>query len=88
LRSPKRLKDRFDAYPKWQAWMRKKQLRLLVIWGKYDLSFDLSAPEAYRRDVPNDLGTTGPTQKSGSVDLEHIRCPRHRTNTESETWAW
>jgi len=42
-----------DAYPKWQAWMREKQPRLLVIWGKYDLSFDLSEPEAYRRDVPN-----------------------------------
>lgn len=41
-----------DAYPKWQAWMREKQPRLLVIWGKYDLSFDLSEPEAYRRDVP------------------------------------
>jgi pimeloyl-ACP methyl ester carboxylesterase len=32
--------------------MRQKQ-RLLVIWGKYDLSFDLSEPEAYRRDVSN-----------------------------------
>ncbi|HEU5099763.1 MAG TPA: hypothetical protein VFU22_12120, partial [Roseiflexaceae bacterium] len=42
-----------DAYPKWQASMREKQPRLLVIWGKYDLSFDLSEPEAYRRDVPN-----------------------------------
>jgi pimeloyl-ACP methyl ester carboxylesterase len=41
-----------DAYPKWQAWMRKTQPRLLVIWGKYDLSFDRSEPEAYRRDVP------------------------------------
>jgi pimeloyl-ACP methyl ester carboxylesterase len=41
-----------DAYPKWQAWMREKQPRLLVIWGKYDLSFDISEPEAYRRDVP------------------------------------
>jgi pimeloyl-ACP methyl ester carboxylesterase len=40
------------AYPKWQAWMRKTQPRLLVIWGKYDLSFDRSEPEAYRRDVP------------------------------------
>ena len=29
-----------DSYPKWQAWMREKQPRLLVIWGKYDLSFD------------------------------------------------
>ena len=41
-----------DAYPNWQAWMRKTQPRLLVLWGKYDLSFDLSEPEAYRRDVP------------------------------------
>jgi pimeloyl-ACP methyl ester carboxylesterase len=41
-----------EAYPKWQAWMREKQPRLLVLWGKYDLSFDLSEPEAYRRDVP------------------------------------
>jgi pimeloyl-ACP methyl ester carboxylesterase len=42
-----------DAYPKWQAWMREKQPRLLVLWGKYELSFDPSEPEAYRRDVPN-----------------------------------
>jgi pimeloyl-ACP methyl ester carboxylesterase len=41
-----------EAYPKWQAWMREKQPRLLVIWGKYELSFDPSEPEAYRRDVP------------------------------------
>jgi pimeloyl-ACP methyl ester carboxylesterase len=41
-----------DAYPKWQGWMREKQPRLLVIWGKYDLSFERSEPEAYRRDVP------------------------------------
>ena len=42
-----------DAYPKWQAWLREKQPPLLVAWGKYDLSFDISEPEAYRRDVPN-----------------------------------
>src|SRR5207253_652375 len=30
-----------------------QQPRLLVIWGKYDLSFDLSEPQTYRRDVPN-----------------------------------
>jgi pimeloyl-ACP methyl ester carboxylesterase len=40
------------AYPRWQAWMREKQPRLLVLWGIYDLSFELSEPEAYRRDVP------------------------------------
>jgi pimeloyl-ACP methyl ester carboxylesterase len=42
-----------ESYPKWQAWMRQNQPRLLVLWGKYDLSFDSSEPEAYRRDVPN-----------------------------------
>jgi pimeloyl-ACP methyl ester carboxylesterase len=41
-----------DAYPKWQAWLRERQPRLLVLWGKYDPSFDISEPEAYRRDVP------------------------------------
>ena len=41
------------AYSKWQAWLRARQPRLLVIWGKYELSFDSSEPEAYRRDVPN-----------------------------------
>jgi pimeloyl-ACP methyl ester carboxylesterase len=44
-----------EDYPKWQAWMRKTQPRLLVIWGKYDLSFDRSEPEAYRRDVRDAL---------------------------------
>src|SRR5450631_2394182 len=42
-----------DAYPKWQAWMRKTQPRLLVLWGKHDLSFDLGEPERYHKDVPN-----------------------------------
>src|SRR3954471_3949810 len=41
-----------DAYPKWQAWMREHQPRLLVIWGKYDLSFDSGEPERYKKDVP------------------------------------
>ena len=42
-----------DAYPGWQAWMQKAKLRLLVLWGKHDLSFDLGEPERYRRDVPD-----------------------------------
>jgi pimeloyl-ACP methyl ester carboxylesterase len=41
-----------ESYPKWQAWMRENQPRLLVLWGRYDPSFDISEPEAYRRDVP------------------------------------
>jgi pimeloyl-ACP methyl ester carboxylesterase len=42
-----------DAYPKWQAWMQKTQPKLLVIWGKHDLSFDPAEPERYRKDVSN-----------------------------------
>jgi pimeloyl-ACP methyl ester carboxylesterase len=42
-----------ENYPRWQAWMRRAQPRLLVIWGKHDLSFDPSEPEMYRRDIPN-----------------------------------
>jgi pimeloyl-ACP methyl ester carboxylesterase len=41
------------SYPKWQAWMREKQPRLLVIWGKHDPSFDIGEPERYRKDVPD-----------------------------------
>ena len=41
-----------DSYPKWQAWMREKRPHLLVIWGKYDPSFDISEPD-YWRDVPH-----------------------------------
>jgi pimeloyl-ACP methyl ester carboxylesterase len=42
-----------ESYPKWQAWMRATQPRLLVVWGKYEASFDPSEPAAYRRDVPS-----------------------------------
>jgi len=40
------------SYPQWQAWMQKNQPRLLVFWGKHDLSFDPGEPERYRGDVP------------------------------------
>jgi len=40
------------SYPAWQAWLHKMQPRLLVLWGKYDQSFELTEPEAYRHDVP------------------------------------
>jgi pimeloyl-ACP methyl ester carboxylesterase len=41
-----------DAYPKWQAWMRERQPRLQVLWGRHDPSFDLGEPDRYRKDVP------------------------------------
>jgi pimeloyl-ACP methyl ester carboxylesterase len=48
-----RLSQERRSHPKWQAWMGETQPRLLVIWGKHDMSFDLWEPQAYRRDVPN-----------------------------------
>jgi len=41
-----------SAYPQWQSWLQRMQPRLLVVWGKYDPSFQLSEPESLRRDVP------------------------------------
>jgi len=41
------------AYPSWQAWLQKNQPKLLVIWGKHDLSFDPGEPVRYLKDVPN-----------------------------------
>ncbi|HEY0685765.1 MAG TPA: alpha/beta hydrolase [Steroidobacter sp.] len=42
-----------ESYPLWQAWLRARQPRLLVLWGKYDPSFRIVEPEAYKRDVPD-----------------------------------
>ncbi len=41
------------AYPQWQAWLRHTNPRLLVLWGRYDPSFQIAAADAYRRDVPS-----------------------------------
>lgn len=41
-----------SAYPHWRAWLRETQPSLLVLWGKYDPSFDISEPGRYREDVP------------------------------------
>ena len=61
-----------ESYSRWPAWRRQRQPHFLVIWGKYESSFDPSEPDAYRRDVPN-------TQV-------HIVCRRNRrTNSKSKT---
>jgi pimeloyl-ACP methyl ester carboxylesterase len=40
------------AYPTWQTWLQTTQPKLLVLWGKYDPSFDIGEPERYRNDAP------------------------------------
>lgn len=41
-----------ESYPVWQEWLRRHQPPLLVLWGRYDPSFQAQEAEAYRRDVP------------------------------------
>jgi pimeloyl-ACP methyl ester carboxylesterase len=41
------------SYPIWQEWLRRHQPPLLVLWGKYDQSFQVEEAEAYRHDVPS-----------------------------------
>lgn len=40
------------SYLKWQQWMKSNQLPLLVMWGKYDLSFTIDGAWAYLNDNP------------------------------------
>jgi pimeloyl-ACP methyl ester carboxylesterase len=40
-------------YPAWQEWLRQHHPATLVLWGKYDPSFQVAEAEAYRRDVPD-----------------------------------
>jgi pimeloyl-ACP methyl ester carboxylesterase len=41
------------SYRAWQAWLRQHHPVTLVVWGKYDPSFQVVEAEAYRRDVPD-----------------------------------
>ncbi|WOI38590.1 alpha/beta hydrolase [Alteromonas sp. CI.11.F.A3] len=40
-------------YPKWQAFLRKKQPPTLIVWGKKDPAFIAAGAEAYLTDLPN-----------------------------------
>ena len=40
------------SYAAWQAWLTSHKPPLLVIWGKYDPSFETAEATAYLRDVP------------------------------------
>ncbi|MGW3353555.1 alpha/beta fold hydrolase [Nonomuraea rubra] len=40
------------AYPVWQRWLREHQPRTLVLWGRYDSSFQVQEADNYRADLP------------------------------------
>ena len=41
------------SYPTWQAWLQAHQPPTLVIWGRYDPSFQAAEAAAFQRDVPD-----------------------------------
>ena len=40
-------------YPVWQKWLRTRQPRTLIVWGKGDQIFNTDGAKSYQRDVPN-----------------------------------
>jgi len=40
------------AYPKWQKFLREKQLPTLLVWGKNDPAFIAAGAKAFLKDVP------------------------------------
>jgi pimeloyl-ACP methyl ester carboxylesterase len=43
----------FEMFPDFQEYFRKYQPPALIIWGKYDIYFDVAEAYCYKRDLPN-----------------------------------
>lgn len=41
------------SYPAWGAWLREHRPPSLVLWGRYDPSFQIDEVAAYQQDVPD-----------------------------------
>jgi pimeloyl-ACP methyl ester carboxylesterase len=41
------------AYPAWQQWLRRTRPRTLVLWGRYDASFQAQEADSYQADLPD-----------------------------------
>jgi pimeloyl-ACP methyl ester carboxylesterase len=41
------------AYPAWQAWLQRWRPPLLVVWGRYDTTFEVAGASAFRKVQPN-----------------------------------
>jgi pimeloyl-ACP methyl ester carboxylesterase len=64
-------------YPEWQAWLRRRQPKLLAAWGKNDPFFIPAGAKAYQKDVPDAsviLLDTGHFALEEEVDViaEHV----------------
>ena len=45
-------RNNLAAYPAWQNWLRAQQPPTLIVWGRYDPTFDIAEVAALKRDVP------------------------------------
>lgn len=67
-----------EQYPKWQAYFRKHQPPLLLVWGKNDVIFPPSGAHAYLKDLPKaelhllDTGHFALEEKSLEI-AQHMR---------------
>ena len=46
------MKANFPQYPKWAAYLRERQPKMLVLWGRNDPFFTPAATEALKQAVP------------------------------------
>ena len=46
-------RNNLTAYPAWQNWLRERHPPTLIVWGRYDPTFDVAEVAALKRDVPN-----------------------------------
>jgi pimeloyl-ACP methyl ester carboxylesterase len=59
-------------YPKWQNFLKEKQPRMLLVWGKNDVFFPLPAAEAIKRDVPS--------AELHAYDTSHLALGEHHSD--------
>jgi pimeloyl-ACP methyl ester carboxylesterase len=46
-------RNNVSAYPRWQQWLRSAEPPLLVVWGRYDMSFQVAGADGFAKDDPN-----------------------------------
>ncbi len=50
--APRRRHRSHRSYPQWQAFLRERQPKTLILWGENDIFFTPEGGRAYLRDLP------------------------------------
>ncbi|MFC0516737.1 alpha/beta fold hydrolase [Mucilaginibacter angelicae] len=67
-------------YPNWQRFLKETQPKMLLVWGKNDVFFPLSAAEAIKRDVP--------TAELHVYDTSHLALEEHHEDIAASIEAF